>query len=269
MRLRGESDLLRQTTAAYQAVTGLLAATVPPVSPPTALRERLIIHVELEAAREAVQFERTANALAFSAVSPVQPHDVLRDRLLSRVEGESKVQLGVNESLFVQGKTKAPISDGEASRSEGRVPENAGSLSLWVRSCVESVRNVLRTMYVRSLAPRPSAHGLTFIKATEGAWLTIAPGVAAKLLSYDSISRRATSLVRIAPGTRYAPHRHAAAEELYVLEGGCLCGGRELAVGDYHRAEAGTEHHDTSSDDGCLLFAISSPQNEMLDEPRV
>jgi anti-sigma factor ChrR (cupin superfamily) len=88
--------------------------------------------------------------------------------------------------------------------------------------------------------------------------------VVAKLLSYDSVSRRTTALVRIVPGTRYAPHRHAAAEELYVLEGGCLCGGRELTVGDYHRAEAGTEHHDTSSDDGCLLLVISSPQNEML-----
>ncbi len=86
----------------------------------------------------------------------------------------------------------------------------------------------------------------------------------AKVLSYDSTSRRVTFLVRIAAGRRYAPHRHAAAEERYVLEGGCLSGGRELAVGDYHRAEAGTVHHDTSTDDGCLLLVISSLQNEML-----
>jgi len=53
-------------------------------------------------------------------------------------------------------------------------------------------------------------------------------------------------------------------EELYVLEGGCSIAGHEMAVGDYHRAEAGTEHHNTSTDDGCLLLVISSPQNELL-----
>lgn len=40
--------------------------------------------------------------------------------------------------------------------------------------------------------------------------------------------------------------------------------GRAMTVGDYHRAEAGTEHYDTSTDEGCLLLVISSPQNEML-----
>jgi anti-sigma factor ChrR (cupin superfamily) len=106
--------------------------------------------------------------------------------------------------------------------------------------------------------------GLTFIKASEGTWRGIAPGVMAKLLSFDPTSRRTTTLLRFAPGIRYAPHRHTAVEELYVLEGGCSIAGREMAVGDYHRAEAGTVHHDTSTDEGCLLLVISSPQNEML-----
>lgn len=106
--------------------------------------------------------------------------------------------------------------------------------------------------------------GLTFVKASEGTWQEMAPGVSAKVLFFDPVSRRATALLRMAPGTSYAPHRHAEAEELYVLEGGCFCGGRELKAGDYHRAEIDTVHHDTSSDDGCLLLVISSPQNEML-----
>ncbi len=264
VRLRGGSDLLHRATAAYQAVTESLATTVTPVPPPAALRERLVTRIELEAAREAVQFERTADALAFGVVSPVHPQALLRDRLLSRVEGKSKVPLDVSDSIAVQGESRVPIGDEQASASKGRLPGNAGSLSLWLQSCWQSVWNVLRTMFVRAVAPRPSNQGFTFIKATEGAWLTIAPGVVVKLLSYDSISRRATSLVRIAPGTSYAPHRHAAVEELYVLEGGCVCAEQELKVGDYHRADAGTEHHDTSSDDGCLLLVISSPQNEMI-----
>lgn len=106
--------------------------------------------------------------------------------------------------------------------------------------------------------------GLTFVPASEGQWQEMAPGISVKMLFFDPVSRRATALVRIAAGTRYTPHRHTEAEELYVLEGGCFCGGRELKAGDYHRAEAGSIHMDTSSDDGCLLLVISSPQNEML-----
>lgn len=86
----------------------------------------------------------------------------------------------------------------------------------------------------------------------------------AKLRAFDPVSRRTTTLLRFLPGTRYASHRHAAVEELYVLEGGCSIAGREMAVGDYHRAEAGTVHHDTSTDEGCLLLVIASPQNELL-----
>ena len=86
----------------------------------------------------------------------------------------------------------------------------------------------------------------------------------AKLLSFDPISGRTTTVLRFAPGTSYAPHRHTAVEELYVLEGGCRIAGREMRVGDYHRAEIGTVHHDTSTDEGCLLLVTSSPQNEML-----
>ncbi|MDH4153723.1 MAG: cupin domain-containing protein [Nitrospira sp.] len=112
--------------------------------------------------------------------------------------------------------------------------------------------------------PRQTITPLTFVRASEGEWIEMAPGVTAKVLYLDPVSRRATALVRMTPGSAYAPHRHAEPEERYVLEGGCFCGGQELVVGDYHRAEAGTEHHDTSSDTGCLLLIISSPQNEML-----
>ncbi len=264
VRLQGESDLLRQAATGYQVVTDALAATVTSVTPPVTIRERLVNNIALDAAREAEQFARTADALAFSSVHPVKPRELLRERLMSRIEGQADVRPEVMDSTHVLGGTSIPVVDRREDEHGTTLPKDAGSLSTWLESCRQSVRNFLRTMFVRSMAPRPSAHGLTFIKASEGAWLNIAPGVVAKLLSYDSVSGRATSLVRIAPGTRYAPHRHAAAEELFVLEGGCLCGGRELAIGDYHRAEAGTEHHDTSSDDGCLLFVISSPQNEML-----
>lgn len=265
MKLQGDADLLRQT-AAYQAATDALAATVVPVVPPSVLRERLVNHIALEAVREIEQFELAASTLALGTI-PVEPRDSVRERLLSRIEGYSEVRLDVTDSAHVF--SEPPVRVNNGMESERPLPQDGGSLSAWLRSCRTTVSNFLRTLVIRSVTPRPSSKGLTFVKASEGIWWKVAPGVRAKLLSFDPVSRRTTTLLRFAPGTSYAPHRHTAVEELLVIEGGCRIAGRELAVGDYHRAEAGTEHHDTSSDDGCLLLVISSPQNEMLHDPRL
>ncbi|MDR4463498.1 MAG: cupin domain-containing protein [Nitrospira sp.] len=262
VRLQGESDLLRKTVRAYQMTTGALAESVAPVKPPTILRERLVEGVALEAARETEQFESTANTLALSSV-PIQPPDSLRERLLSRIQDHSDVQLAQGESARLRVDTSvqnisAPV------RETTTLSHIEGAHLNWFRSQWTAVSRFLRTVLIRAVVPRPSSDGLTFVKASEGTWRGIAPGVMAKLLSFDPVSRRTTTVLRFAPGTRYAPHRHTAVEELYVLEGGCSIAGRAMSVGDYHRAESGTIHHDTSTDDGCMLLVISSPQNEML-----
>ena len=74
-----------------------------------------------------------------------------------------------------------------------------------------------------------------------------------------------TALARMAPNTHYAAHRHATPEEFYILEGACNVDGQLLYPGDYHRAETGSIHYDTSTQDGCLMLIIFSPNNEMLD----
>ena len=212
--------------------------------------------------------------------APLTPPNSLRERLLSQIEAQADVRGAVEGSTPIPAKGAAPIGDGQVGGERSALapsPADAPSrqravtqgltLTAWWMSCWQSFWNRARTAAIQLLTSKAiqgSAKGLTFIKASEGVWLSLAPGVNAKVLSFDPISRRATSIVRFAPGTSYAPHRHAAAEELFVLEGGCLCAGRELKVGDYHRAEAGTVHHDTSTDEGCLLLIISSPQNELL-----
>ena len=107
--------------------------------------------------------------------------------------------------------------------------------------------------------------GLTFVRSTDDLWQEIMPGVQLKPLSFDKMQGRMTALARMAPRTNYAAHRHTAPEEFYVLEGTCFCGGQLLHPGDYHRAEIGTVHEETSSEDGCLMLIIFSPNNEMLD----
>lgn len=269
VRLQGTTDHVRQATASYQAVVQMLGTTVTPVTPPTTLRERLVKHIALEAAREAEQFESVANTVALGSV-PVSPRGTVRERLLSRIETDGGISLTARHP--VQGQAETHIAGLQPRQFMPAWRHLLVTVYTSLRLCWKAFENVLRTLPIRSktstlIATRgvqPLNQGLTFIKAVEGVWRELAPGVTAKVLSFDTVSRRATTLLRIAPGTSYAPHRHTEMEELFVLEGGCRTAGRELTAGDYHRAEAGTEHHDTSSDDGCLLLIISSPQNEML-----
>ncbi|NJL17300.1 MAG: hypothetical protein HC938_08980 [Nitrospira sp.] len=275
VRLQGNSDHLRQAVKSYHVIVGALASVVPPVTPPTTLRERLVKQVAQEAAREAEQFELTANTLAVGA-APVKPRESVREQLLSRIQAHSDVPHDVTVSTHILGETPALMGEGGGTQSERPLSQEVGSSGTWLRSWRTTASNFLRTLVIRSMtservrywkakiAFQQPVKGLTFIRASEGTWRGIAPGVTAKLLSFDPTSRRTTTILRFAPGTSYAPHRHAAVEELFVLEGGCSIAGRAMTVGDYHRAEAGTEHHDTSTDEGCLLLVISSPQNEML-----
>ncbi len=117
-----------------------------------------------------------------------------------------------------------------------------------------------------SLKPSESLKvGLTFVKAETEGWQEVAPGIKLKPLFFDQAQGRMTALARMEAGCNHAIHRHDKPEELYVLEGTCYVGGRILRPGDYHRAEAETIHYETSTTDGCLMFVIFSPTNEMLD----
>jgi anti-sigma factor ChrR (cupin superfamily) len=97
----------------------------------------------------------------------------------------------------------------------------------------------------------------------EGQWRELAPGVAAKILFADLQHQRTTMLVRMTAGSQFAGHRHGGAEELFVLEGDCLCQGQSLHAGDYHRAAGGTRHGVTSTENGCLMLVIS-PEIEVV-----
>lgn len=107
--------------------------------------------------------------------------------------------------------------------------------------------------------------GYVFMPADEGQWREMGCGVLAKILHLEPTRQRVTALVRMAPGSRYGDHRHTQTEELLILEGSCYCGGRLLRKGDYHRAEAGSIHLDTRTDEGSLMLVIAAVQNEMLD----
>ena len=153
---------------------------------------------------------------------------------------------------------------GQLGHSTGPVPPRASLRG----ELMERVKNEGRPSHdrvVSHLQAQGDETGFTFVRASDDLWQEVMPGILLKPLFIDTTQGRLTALVRMAPGISYAVHRHTAPEEFYCLEGTCFTGGRLLQPGDYHRAETGTIHYETSTEDGCLMLGIFSPNNEILE----
>jgi anti-sigma factor ChrR (cupin superfamily) len=92
-------------------------------------------------------------------------------------------------------------------------------------------------------------------------WEEVAPGISVKLLATDAENHRVTMLVQLAPGTDYPAHRHAAIEELHLLDGELMIDDRKLYPGDYSLAEAGSVDHRVWSETGCTCVLVTSPKD--------
>lgn len=80
------------------------------------------------------------------------------------------------------------------------------------------------------------------------------PGVERRLLDRSGGEvARATSIVRYAPGSRFAAHSHGAGEEILVLEGTFSDESGDHAAGTYLRNPAGSSHA-PFSEAGCTLL---------------
>lgn len=112
------------------------------------------------------------------------------------------------------------------------------------------LRERLLTAARQTLADAPTAH-LT-IRATEGGWSEVLPGVAVKMLREDAATR--SYLLRLAPGASVPPHAHTLDEECVVLEGDVWLEGLHASAGDFHVARGGSRHGEIRTDGGCLLF---------------
>ena len=104
------------------------------------------------------------------------------------------------------------------------------------------------------------------LRAGEGDWQEIAPGMLTKTLFVDQSRGIATSLVRMLPGTSLPPHRHKGDEQLYVLEGDCNVQGARLGPGDFHRAAPGSVHRSTYTVDGTTFLLIAPMDYEILQQ---
>ncbi|MCX7899410.1 MAG: cupin domain-containing protein [Methylocystis sp.] len=89
------------------------------------------------------------------------------------------------------------------------------------------------------------------LRADEGDWITLAPGVRCKeLLRNDAIGRW-TILVDAQPGAFFPPHEHAQDEEIYMISGDLSIGDVTLEAGDFHFSPAGSRHPENRTRAGC------------------
>jgi anti-sigma factor ChrR (cupin superfamily) len=118
-------------------------------------------------------------------------------------------------------------------------------------------RPQVKEKLLKTIKPEAAETPFLSIRANEGDWKPIAPGVQVKILFTDRERRTMTMLMKMAAGSQLEEHRHHGAEELFVLEGDCFSAGQTLSAGDYHRAAPGSSHGVTSTKNGCLMLVIS------------
>ena len=135
----------------------------------------------------------------------------------------------------------------------------------------------LREKILQRIQTRPSPHapsladsaipGLRFVDASDtigwkelpvrGAWI--------KLLSLDRARGYAVMLGKLDPGVRYPAHINAGPEDFCILTGDLHVSGKALRPGDFHHADAGSEHGENYSIEGCTLIAVLTADNPLVE----
>jgi hypothetical protein len=86
-------------------------------------------------------------------------------------------------------------------------------------------------------------------EAREGRWFPYKPGILAKRLW-----NRRTIMLRCRPGARIPPHDHDQDEQIVVISGDFVVGGRTFGAGDCHCSPKGNAHGEIFTRGGCLLL---------------
>ncbi len=107
----------------------------------------------------------------------------------------------------------------------------------------------------------PASEGTSTVRFTAGTWFNVTPLIEKKILHFDELTRRETSLWKLQAGAEFPAHSHTGVEECTVLEGDVTFGNHLLRKGDFHIAVAGAEHQIATSQLGALLL-ISAPEED-------
>jgi len=83
-------------------------------------------------------------------------------------------------------------------------------------------------------------------------------GIQMKVLSVDQARGVATMLIRAVPGAVYPSHHHSGPEECYVIRGSVVIDGRVLRAGDFHHADADSDHGEITTTEGAEVLIVGA-----------
>lgn len=114
--------------------------------------------------------------------------------------------------------------------------------------------------------PEPDLQPFLAVRSQDLNWQPhLIPGVEVAIVHTDEVTRERVGFLRAEPGVRYPYHRHAATEELFMLEGDLVIGDEVFRPGDYIRSLSGTAHAPYTHY-GCKFFFRVSMDNEYLQD---
>jgi anti-sigma factor ChrR (cupin superfamily) len=109
--------------------------------------------------------------------------------------------------------------------------------------------------------------GFVFHWTADDRWLPHpVPGIKMKVLAVNKQRGYVTLLFDVAPDTRFPPHHHTGAEECYVVSGSLFTCGRRLTAGDFVHADAGTDHGELWTEEGCQVILVAPPEEHLPPE---
>jgi hypothetical protein len=108
--------------------------------------------------------------------------------------------------------------------------------------------------------------GLRFMERAERQdWKPLPiPGAFIKLLSLEKERGYAVLLGKLDAGVRYPAHTNAGPEDIFILTGDLVVGDRKLVAGDFHHADAGSQHEENYSVAGCTLIAVLTTDDPLV-----
>ena len=84
------------------------------------------------------------------------------------------------------------------------------------------------------------------------------PGIRSRVLAVDKARSLVTLLIRAEPGAVYPSHKHHGPEDCYIISGSVVMDGRVLRAGDFHHADADSEHGEIATTDGAEVLIVGS-----------
>jgi hypothetical protein len=120
----------------------------------------------------------------------------------------------------------------------------------------------LRGRLMAQLAPttggQDGGSGLVSIRAGEGTWQPVAPGIDRKMLYVDRAADAITYLLRMTPGSVLPRHEHGGVEQCLIVSGSLSVGAETFGPGDFQWLEAHSVHAPIHSGEGCTVLIVAS-----------